>query len=698
MSYRFNVFTGTLDLTGISGAAGSLNFSFNLVDIPVTIPADQQMIVYKKIVITDTLIIDGQLVIIDSPSIIGLLDPMQIAFGSPTSEIIGSNALEWDDTNRILTVNGKITGSYSGNLLVQVSDGPGNNTILAGGSFLPGSAGNVVVVGGYGVTPGNAIINGGAPNGGADPGIVYLGQSYTDHVDIGRDIILSQTVANIFGLDGTSGSAGGTIAITGGNGDDTGNGGIIVISGGSSGSGVSGDGGKVSIQGGGATSTNGNGADVEIFASVGNGAGNGGNILIDAGTGAANGVIYLAATNADRIQIGAKTTIDENSGSAFVVKDSVTTTRTNFIVDTNLQRVLANGTSFVYSDPTGATPVLAAEIGGSAPSGGGISIVRSGDPTAKLHIGAGTATASTAPIKLTSGTHLASIEDGVFEYNGTHLFFSIGATRYQIDQQIAGGGAVTGTGTSGQVTFWNGTSSITSDADMTFATDTLTVTKIIGSTSITDSGLTAGRITFAGTAGLLSDDADLTFSTDTLSATKIKTTSLGILEGGGSPTKYSFFVGGDQAADITYTLPVAAPASNGYILSGTTGGVLSWAAPTTSASVFVGSLTRAAATASGSQAITGVGFRPKVIYFNGLKDGTTNVGTSGWGNGTVNTTMYVSDALGTSDIHSDVIWIQTSTGNGHNASITSLDSDGFTLNWSKLGVGADITVKYTCIG
>ncbi len=40
-------------------------------------------------------------------------------------------------------------------------------------------------------------------------------------------------------------------------------------------------------------------------------------------------------------------------------------------------------------------------------------------------------------------------------------------------------------------------------------------------TSITNSALTAGRVTFAGVAGLLTDDADLTFATDTLTATKL---------------------------------------------------------------------------------------------------------------------------------------------------------------------------------
>lgn len=62
----------------------------------------------------------------------------------------------------------------------------------------------------------------------------------------------------------------------------------------------------------------------------------------------------------------------------------------------------------------------------------------------------------------------------------------------------------------------------------------LTASTILGSTSITDSGLTATRVTFAGAAGLLADDSDLTFVTDTLTATKLVTTSLlssGLVDG-----------------------------------------------------------------------------------------------------------------------------------------------------------------------
>ena len=53
-------------------------------------------------------------------------------------------------------------------------------------------------------------------------------------------------------------------------------------------------------------------------------------------------------------------------------------------------------------------------------------------PTAYLHIKAGTATAGTAPIKLTAGVNNNTVEPGTFEYNGTDLFFSPGTTRKTI--------------------------------------------------------------------------------------------------------------------------------------------------------------------------------------------------------------------------------------------------------------------------
>lgn len=88
----------------------------------------------------------------------------------------------------------------------------------------------------------------------------------------------------------------------------------------------------------------------------------------------------------------------------------------------------------------------------------------------------------------------------------------------------AGGGGSPG-GSTTQVQF-NNAGSFGGDADFVFVTDTATITKIIGSTSITNSALTATRLVFSGASGIQTDDADLTFVTDTLTFTKGVTTLL----------------------------------------------------------------------------------------------------------------------------------------------------------------------------
>lgn len=52
--------------------------------------------------------------------------------------------------------------------------------------------------------------------------------------------------------------------------------------------------------------------------------------------------------------------------------------------------------------------------------------------TAKVHIAAGTATASTAPLKFTTGTSLTTPEAGAMEYDGSNFFLSPSTTRKRI--------------------------------------------------------------------------------------------------------------------------------------------------------------------------------------------------------------------------------------------------------------------------
>ncbi len=64
-------------------------------------------------------------------------------------------------------------------------------------------------------------------------------------------------------------------------------------------------------------------------------------------------------------------------------------------------------------------------------SGGSVGI-GTVNPTAKLQIAAGTASAGTAPIKLTAGTNLTTPENGALEYDGTNLYFTVGGVRKTI--------------------------------------------------------------------------------------------------------------------------------------------------------------------------------------------------------------------------------------------------------------------------
>jgi hypothetical protein len=69
--------------------------------------------------------------------------------------------------------------------------------------------------------------------------------------------------------------------------------------------------------------------------------------------------------------------------------------------------------------------------------GGNIGIGQT-TPTAVLHLKAGTASASSAPLKFTSGTNLTTSEAGAMEFNGTNLFFSPSTTRHTVNHGLTG--------------------------------------------------------------------------------------------------------------------------------------------------------------------------------------------------------------------------------------------------------------------
>lgn len=71
-------------------------------------------------------------------------------------------------------------------------------------------------------------------------------------------------------------------------------------------------------------------------------------------------------------------------------------------------------------------------------AGGNIGIGTT-SPSARLRIAAGTASAGTAPLKLTQGTLLTTPEDGSVESDASGLWFTIGSVRYLISLQTVAG-------------------------------------------------------------------------------------------------------------------------------------------------------------------------------------------------------------------------------------------------------------------
>lgn len=95
-----------------------------------------------------------------------------------------------------------------------------------------------------------------------------------------------------------------------------------------------------------------------------------------------------------------------------------------------------------------------------------------------------------------------------------------------------------------------------------------------------------------------------------------------------------------------------------------------------------GSFTRDLTASSGSVAITAVGFKPKFIRLNGAVNGTT-ICCTGASDGSTHTVTYMSYAATWTSAGGWCIAAVTASGNNQTAVVTSFDSDGFTLTWTK---------------
>jgi len=157
-------------------------------------------------------------------------------------------------------------------------------------------------------------------------------------------------------------------------------------------------------------------------------------------------------------------------------------------------------------------------IGGNLVSEGNISAgIYPSSATARFHVqGSAAGSASTAGLKLNSGTLLISTEAGALENNGTHLYFTFsdGGTRYQLDQQITTPLTLALGGTSKALTASNGGIVYTDSDSMEILSGTATAGQILRSgsssapswsTATYPSTTTANRILYSSATNTIAD-------------------------------------------------------------------------------------------------------------------------------------------------------------------------------------------------
>jgi hypothetical protein len=207
----------------------------------------------------------------------------------------------------------------------------------------------------------------------------------------------------------------------------------------------------------------------------------------------------------------------------------------------------------------------------------GLANVNSGVPTARLHLPAGTATAGSAPLKITSGTNLTSAEAGAIENNGTNLFYTqdSGPTRktlaFTSDIPAAGITALTGDVTA------SGSGSVAA----TLATVNSNVGSFGSSTAIPSFTVNGkGLLTAASTNAVVAPAGTLTGTTLASNVVTSSLTTVGTIGAGvwnGTAIATSFGGTGQTTANASLNALLPTQTSNALKYLQTDGTNTSWA-------------------------------------------------------------------------------------------------------------------------
>lgn len=180
------------------------------------------------------------------------------------------------------------------------------------------------------------------------------------------------------------------------------------------------------------------------------------------------GSIVVSSTGGSAVRLGEIG--GKNNTNGFRICDFIFQTGTAADLGEIVTLLGAGSGSFAYAQYIGAN---------------GTAFKISSAPTAKVHIAAGSTAASSAPIKLTSGSYMTTPEAGTFEWNSStaeNPTFTPSATRYRIPLIDSGVGGLT----SGRVPFATTNGRLTDASGLTFAGSTLTVNTLALTNPLTE--------------------------------------------------------------------------------------------------------------------------------------------------------------------------------------------------------------------